>query len=112
MNTLLILMVLLLAAAPLLKRLFDSWSIDVNEKKYALLTRVVEDATAHVSQIATNEELSAEQKKERALEVATNMSLKIGLGVVDRGAVSDLIESVLWKDIPDVNDDEDDDDDY
>ena len=111
MNTLLLLLLSLLAVSPLLKKLFDRLNLDVAEKQYSLLKKAVEDAVSHVAQIS-NEETPPEKKKEKAIEIGTKIASQLGVTEARIELVSDLIESVLWKDGVDENDENDEDDEF
>jgi len=111
MNTLALILLVLLAASPLIKKLFDRLNLGVADKQYGLLKTAVEDAVSHVSQVASNGEMTSEEKKEKAIEIGNKIASQLGVSEPRRELVSDLIESVLWKDEVDEND-EDDEDDY
>lgn len=107
MNTLALLLIALLALSPLLKKLFDGLGLGVAEKQYGLLKKAVEDAVSHVAQIASNKEMTSEEKKEKAVEIGNKIASRLGVTEIRRELVSDLIESVLWKDGEDEGDEDD-----
>lgn len=107
MYSLVLILIALLAISPLLKKVFDQLDLGIAEKQYGLLKKAVEDAVSHVAQVASNEEMTAEEKKKRAVEVGNKIALTLGVTETRRELVSDLIESVLWKDDIDDNDEDD-----
>lgn len=107
MNTSALLLIAFLAISPIIKKLFDRLGLGVAEKQYGLLKRAVEDAISHVAQIASNKEMTSEEKKEKAVEISNNIASKLGVTENRRELISDLIESVLWKDDVDEGDEDD-----
>ena len=104
-----ILTVLFLTALPFIKKFLDKVGISITEKQVELLKKIVEDAVNHVHQISVSDEMDSKQKKLLAISVASNMATKLGIPKVQQELISDLIESILWKqeETDDVESDED-----
>jgi hypothetical protein len=102
---------IILAAFPVLKKLLTSLGLDVSGKEFDLLRKIVEDAVAHVNQISLVEEMTSTQKKNLAVSTATNLASKFGIEGDKVDVISDLIESILWHEDDEDDDDEDDDED-
>jgi hypothetical protein len=107
----LILISITLTALPILKKILSSLGLDINGKEFDLLRKIVEDAVAHVNQMALNEEITSSQKKEMAIRVATKLAERFGIDASRFDVISDLIESILWHEEEPTDDDDDDDDD-
>jgi hypothetical protein len=92
-----VLIPIILAALPLLKKYFDKLGISVTEKQVGLLKKVIEDSVDHVNQVSMNKDMESVEKKELAIKIATNMADKLGIPKKHHELAGDLIESILWK---------------
>lgn len=99
-TTLLIVLLIAAAAIPVIMSLVQKNSGEAASGQYELLLTAVKDAKDYVEQIASikEEDLSSEEKKELAVEVAKKIASNFDVPEKRQELVGDLIESVLWRD--------------
>ena len=116
MSTLAYILLLLATTAsiglfPLLKRVFDQLGVNVSQKQFDLLRKVVEESVSYVNQMSLSRDMTSSEKKELAISTAKTLADTFGIPANKQSPICDLIESVLWaEDEPDTDTDDDFDD--
>ena len=85
--------------------------LEISLKQYDLMKKITQEAVAYINQISLREEMSSEEKKQQATQIAINLATTFSLSPKYYESFSNLIESVIWDEEDSHIDDDDDDDD-
>lgn len=94
--SILIVSLIAILLSPLIIKTYAILNIKAGKEQLELLETVAEKAVAHVHQVSLSSELSSEQKKKLAINIANMLAHKAGLDPKLFIKISPLIESCLW----------------
>ncbi len=108
--TILITISIATALFAVISKILTNLSLDASQKQFDLLKKIVGNAVAHVNQISLNEDITSSQKKQLAIEIATDLASNFGINSAKLSVIATFIESILWDEDDSIIDDEDEED--